>query len=278
MKKLDNVIPLEAFGPFLQDAPLFQSIAFEYNKSIDDGLTYLCNQISIFCPDCKKQVFFHNLSSTPGVSLSETTSQPKKRIIQIDFECTDRSCRCKKSYFIHVHHDDNQLILTKCGEWPSLAPRVSKEILDVFPDDAELLKKAVYCLKDGFGIGAFAYFRQVLEPHISLLVDKITEQAKAQGNKKILSKIAKLQKDSPMAKRIALAKEALPDYLTIDGCNPLGTLYQVLSEGIHNKTDEDCLQKASSLYASLCFLVNALAAQETNRKQYTNAIKSFTKK
>ena len=277
MKKLDNVIPHEAFGPFLQDAPLFKSIAFEYNKSIDDGLTYLCNQISIFCPNCKKQVFFHRFGSTPGISLSETTSQPEQRYIQIDFECTDQSCRCKKTFFIHVHHDGNQLILTKCGEWPSLAPRVSKEILEVFPDDAELLKKAVCCLRDGFGIGAFAYFRQVLEPHILLLVDKIAEQAKEQGDETTLSKIAKLQDNSPMSDKIEEAKKALPVYLNVNGFNPLGTLYKVLSEGIHNQTDEDCLQKANDLYASLCFLVKTLADYEIARKQYINGIKCLAK-
>ena len=278
MKKLDNVIPLEAFGPFLQDAPLFQQIAFEYNKSIDEGLSYLCEQIYLFCPNCKKQVFFHRLGSRPGLSLQEAHSYPEQRYIQIDFECTDLSCKCKKTFFIHVHHDDNQLILTKCGEWPSLAPRVSKEILDVFPDYAELLNKAVCCLKGGFGIGAFAYFRQVLEPNISSLVDKIAEQAKEQGDETTLNKIAKLQVNSPMSEKIALAKEALPVYLNINGCNPLGTLYQVLSEGIHNQTDEYCLQKAKDVYDSLSFLVDTLAAQEAIRRRYTNSIKNLAKK
>ena len=57
MKKLENLIPHEAYGPFLQSAPLYnKSIAFVYSENTDDRLPYLCDQISIYCPKCKKFV------------------------------------------------------------------------------------------------------------------------------------------------------------------------------------------------------------------------------
>ena len=60
MKKLENLIPHEAYGPFLQSAPLYnKSIAFVYSENTDDRLPYLCDQISIYCPKCKKQMLFH---------------------------------------------------------------------------------------------------------------------------------------------------------------------------------------------------------------------------
>ena len=131
MKKLDNVIPKDEYAPFLQDAPLYKSIAFEYSNVLDEALPHLCEQISIICPNCKNQVIFHFVGSRPGYSMQDNTFYPEQRFFHIDFECTDRSCRCKKTYFIHCHHLENQLILTKCGEWPSLAPRVSKGIFPI---------------------------------------------------------------------------------------------------------------------------------------------------
>ena len=274
MKKLENLIPHEAYGPFLQSAPLYnKSIAFVYSENTDDRLPYLCDQISIYCPKCKKQMLFHRAGSTPGESGATIEIYPEQRFFDIDFECSDQTCRYHKRYFIHRHHEGDQLILTKCGEWPSLSPRVNRVIENTFPESADLLKKGVVCLNEGYGLGAFAYFRQVLENHIETLLTVVEDYAKETDDKITVDKIANLRIRQPMSDKIAIAKDALPAILKVDGLNPLGTIYGCLSEDIHKGTDEECLGKAQAIYTSMVFILETLAQSRKIRLEYAENLK-----
>ena len=104
----------------------------------------------------------------------------------------------------------SHVTLTKCGEYPSMPPRVDEAILKVFPNDAELLKKAVCCLKDGFGVGAFAYLRQVLEDRIDVFIAEIRKNATEQGDTQVLQELNKLHAGSPASDKIKIANPDNP--------------------------------------------------------------------
>ena len=171
----------------------------------------------------------------------------------------------------------SHITLTKCGEYPSMPPRVDEAILDAFPDDAELLKKAVCCLKDGFGVGAFAYLRQVLEDRIDVFIAEIRKNATEQGDTKALQELNKLHAGSPASDKIKIAKDALPASLQVKGHNPLGLLYGNLSEGIHGLSDRECLGKANAIYGALTFILKTLAENSASRKQFISDLNSLSK-
>ena len=277
MDNLSNSSPVPNSRFFIETFPLYLSAVFPDMDNICSLFYVPIRQIEIFCPNCKKKQLF-NRECYLGEEERLNRDIKYGNIFSLEFSCVEHICKCQKNYYIHVERKNDQIVFTKCGEYPSLSPRVDQAILDVFPDDADLLRKAAICLNEGFGIGAYAYLRQVLESHIYLLLDEIKTTAQEQGDTETVKKLSDLRPNSPMSKNIEVAKDALPFYLRIDGVNPLGLLYKTLSEAIHNKSDKECLDKARDTFFALTFIINTLATVSANRKQYQASLKSLSKK
>ncbi len=139
-------------------------------------------------------------------------------------------------------------------------------------DDLENYEKAVVCLSHEYGVAAFAYFRRIVENNIDKLLDLVQEDAQSSSATTEVTELAKLRKDSPMSEKIKIANHALPEYLKPDGLNPLGRLYQVLSEGIHNLSEEECLNKAKITSGCLAYLVSELASRKRRRTQFKSMV------
>jgi hypothetical protein len=84
--------------------------------------------------------------------------------------------------------------------------------------------------------------------------------------------IKELRKDSPMSDKVKVANAALPPHLSPDGLNPLGRLYRILSEGIHNLSEDECLVQAKATSDCLVFLVGELASRRQRREEFKRAI------
>lgn len=276
MEALPNSNPQTDWRLYIENAPLYTRIAFSGEFSLYDDFYCSLTQIEIFCPRCGRKQFFNKQKNPQALGLEHTIGYG--RILSFDFSCVEHSCDCTKSYFVYVEKKGKQIVFTKCGEYPSLNPHVDKAILKVFPDDEDLLNKAVKCLKRGYGVGAFAYLRQVLESHIGLLITEIEKMAQEQEDTETLEKLAKLRGNGQMSKNIDLAKNALPVYLRVKGFNPLGLLYRTLSEGIHNQSDEECLKKANDIYNALTFILSTLANFSDAQNRYKDSLKSLSRK
>lgn len=59
--------------------------------------------------------------------------------------------------------------------------------------------------------------------------------------------------------------------------NPLTVLYDILSGGIHRKTDEECLAEAGLIRTSLVFLVNSILNRRRDQQEYTESMKILEK-
>ena len=277
MDNLSNSSPVPNSRLFIETFPLYLPIAFSDKEKIVDLFYTPIRQIEVYCPNCKKNQLF-NKNSYVGEVDELRRRMDHEGLLKLDYCCVEHDCKCHKTYFVHVEPQNDEIVFTKCGEYPSLSPRVDQAILDVFPDDADLLEKAVRCLKDGLGVGAYAYLRQVLESHIGLLITEIEKMAQEQEDTETLEKLAKLRGNGQMSKNIDLAKNALPVYLRVKGFNPLGLLYRTLSEGIHNQSDEECLKKANDIYNALTFILSTLANFSDAQNRYKDSLKSLSRK
>lgn len=282
---------LEILRDFLQTSPLHHSITFE-DRTIAtyDNIKKAVTELSLFCPNCKRERLFHSpkIEDRP-ISFGQHTPiyLPQSDFIELSLFCSKDDCKLNKKIWLHyscatnLQEENNtppQVTLTKCGEWPTISPRIDVAIQRTFPDSADLLKKGVVCLNEGYGVGAFAYFRQVLEPQIDLLLQEVEIFATATNDTAVMEKITALRKESPMSDKIAIAKDALPAILQVDGVNPLGTIYGCLSEDIHQGTDEECLQKAQDIYSSLSFILQTLANFKKSRNEYAESLKSLQRR
>ena len=138
-------------------------------------------------------------------------------------------------------------------------------------DDLENYEKAIICLSNGYGVAAFAYFRRVVENNINKLLDLVLEDAQSSSANTELTELAKLRKNSTISDKIKIANHALPEHLNPSGQNPLGRLYKILSEGVHEFSEEECLNKAKATSECLAYLVSEL----TSRKNHCDRFKSM---
>lgn len=143
-------------------------------------------------------------------------------------------------------------------------------------DDFENYRKAIACLSLGYGIAAFAYWRRIVEDNIEELLELVQEDVKStSAGEAIEGALAELRENSPMKEKIKIANRALPDYLKPDGLNPLGRLYQVLSQGVHRLSEEECSKKARATSQCLEYLVSELTTRKRNRDRLKQMVGSL---
>ena len=65
--------------------------------------------------------------------------------------------------------------------------------------------------------------------------------------------------ETQFSKALASVKDAMPQSLLINGHNPLTLLHSALSDGLHDKSDEHCLEIASGVRIVLAELSERLS-------------------
>ena len=190
------------------------------------------------------------------------------------FEFTCVSCgKSKREYHVEQIVDEETIRFQKYGERPRKRLAKNPVLQHFLRDDLDNYEKAIVCLSLGYGVAAFAYFRRVVENNIDKLLDLVQEDAQSSGAAtKVTAALAELRENPPMSKKIKIANHALPVYLNPDGLNPLGRLYQVLSEGVHNLPEEECLNKAKATSECLAYLVSELASRKKHRTHFKSMV------
>ncbi|WP_313495209.1 hypothetical protein [Stenotrophomonas sp.] len=257
---------------FLQEAPLYSWREFQPPEIERSSLAV--TQIDLHCEICDKERPFMDLRSSGGGAGSGTVVKPVLRTGTSYF--TFRCVTCRKderNYLVEQVVEGGTVRVQKYGERPRGRVPRDRRLQKFLQDDRENYEKAVLCLSHEYGIAAFAYFRRIVETNIGRLLELVEEDAKASGgDAATLSALQELRKESPMSERIKLANLALPHHLRPDGLNPLGRLYQVLSEGVHSLSEEDCLRKARDTSECLAFLVSELTARRQHREKFKAAV------
>jgi hypothetical protein len=166
----------------------------------------------------------------------------------------------------------------KFGEMPAFGPMTPSRLLKLFDGDRELFLKGRQCENHDLGVGAFVYYRRVVENHKDRIIGeiiKVCEKVKAPADMIGLLQAAK--KENQFSKAVESIKDAIPESLRIDGHNPLTLLYKALSEGVHDKTDEECLELARDIRLVLAELSERLASALKNEDELKTAVSRLLK-
>jgi hypothetical protein len=168
--------------------------------------------------------------------------------------------------------DEENIRLQKYGELPRPKLIRNRVLQKFLKDDLDNYEKAIVCLSHEYGVAAFAYYRRIVENNINRLLDLVQEDAQSSvDGQATLDAIGELRKDTPMTEKIKIANLVLPSHLKPDGLNPLGRLYQVLSEGVHSLSEAECLvkAKATSVVSPTLLYIWRLSPKSTPRTQST---------
>jgi hypothetical protein len=198
---------------------------------------------------------------------------------ELDYEC--KNCKeghkFRKRFCIAVSGAGAVGPVQKIGEYPAYSPVTSRKVYDLIGDNhRELFLKGRRAELRGLGIGAFAYYRRIVDDQKDLIIDQLVKAAELLGaSSNVLELFASAKAEDQFSNAIKKIKDALPKGLFIGGHNPLTILYDVLSDGIHDLSDEECLTHARTVRTLLIALADRVAEISKDEAKVKEAIGNF---
>lgn len=257
---------------FLEQYPLYRKFWVETMSATTDKLPKA--SIKMNCPTCKSDQTFVMINE-----YDENCDDPYFPIEGIEFRLQYVCMHCKDfNRYFYIKVDEDRKYLMKIGQYPSWEIVPEPNIERLLGEHSDYFKRGLICESQGYGIGAFAYYRRIVEGIIDQLLDEIAELLSENEKDMFLKALEETKKTIVTQDKIALVKDLLPAILRPEGMNPLSTLHSLFSEGLHSKSDEDCIQSAMSVRKVLVFLVNQVSASKEASKSFTSSMRKLLQK
>ncbi len=163
------------------------------------------------------------------------------------------------------------LFLRKTGQYPAYDIKPKKVVLDYLDkEDKDIYSKALMCISHGYGIGAYAYFRRIVENEtIKMIQDLSNDSAE------IKTLYDAFLKNRRMDKLIEEIYPHLPSSLKDIGDNPFKKLYGQLSVGLHSLSEEECKDKSVIMDSILTFVIEKISEEKGAVKDIRDMLKTF---
>jgi len=244
--------------------------------------------INMYCNKCKDirtfnpildwySPFQENMSTKYSTINFEkfTTENNEDIIVRCIYCCT--SCNVFYRYFL-LKIDNDLSTVEKIGQYPPWDISIEKELKDVLNNSEKYYKNGKICESQGYGIGAFAYYRRIIEEIIDYLLDAIPELLEGKDKELYEEALKNVKQTKITSKKIELVYDLLPPELNPEEFNPLKTIHEKLSKGIHKKSDEDCLKDAEILRETLLFIVRKILIESKKKKEFTEKMRKLLSK
>jgi hypothetical protein len=186
-----------------------------------------------------------------------------------------------KTFSLTVGHNGTNDVdeAAKFGEIPPFGPPTPTRLLKLLGDQRDIFLKGRRCEFQGLGIGAFGYYRRVVEHQKTRIIEEIIAVSKTlNATPEDIVALQAARDETQFTKSISLIKDALPQTLLINGQNPLTLLHSALSAGLHEQTDERCLELAHAIRIVLAELAEKLAQAFKDKAEIAAALSLMMKR
>lgn len=255
---------LVAFVEFLEDHPPSQiidvsDVAVRYTTV--SGHYYELNKpdIQLHCTneDCNGTRFHRCIDDARTILSDESMKN-----FYMTYQCSN--CRVNKKVFsmaiVMLGDGTYNGKCFKFGEAPTFGPPTPARLISLIGPDRDLFLKGRRCENQGLGIGAFIYYRRVVENQKDRILNQIIRVSEKIGApKENVDVLKNAVKETQFSRALDMSKDALPESLLINGHSPLKLLHSALSEGVHALNDDDCLAIANSIRVILAELSDKLS-------------------
>jgi hypothetical protein len=164
-------------------------------------------------------------------------------------------------------------VAVKFGEIPEFGPPTPARVISLIGPDRELYLRGRRSEIQGLGIGAFGYYRRVVENQKGRLIEEIASVARKLGAKpQAIEALERAATETQFSRAVELVKDAIPPALLIKGHNPLLLLHNALSKGLHELPDEECLPLATSIRVVLADLAERIGSALKDEAELTHAV------
>jgi hypothetical protein len=207
------------------------------------------------------------------------TAQRKVSLDGEPFQKAQYICRnCKSraiTYFFSWGETAEGGGLLKVGQYPALSHEPPKELAKALDQqDSDYYTKALDCRNFNYGLGAVTYLRRILENRMNDLLDLLAEVAAQEGtHKDVASKIRDAKTSQRGEDRVEIVNALLPERLRTGGQNPFSYIYDVTSDAIHRKSEEECIDAFDKARIAFEYLFIQLRHEKAAREQYLASLR-----
>jgi hypothetical protein len=256
---------------FLENTPPETQISVTGATSLWANEKYRTNSpaIQLRCtePECNSVMWFDHQSGEAYAELKKWKSGI------LHYRC--RHCtKGWKVYAIYVRPiSATETIALKIGEYPAFGNYTPARVISLIGPDREMFLQGRRAENRGLGIGAFAYYRRVVENQKTRIIGQILKVARKVGaSPEVIRDLEAAASETQFSAAIDSIKPTIPESLLIDGHNPLKLLYSALSKCIHEQDDAKCLQLAESIRVILTELSERIALALKEHAELKSAV------
>jgi hypothetical protein len=207
--------------------------------------------------ECQGLRFFYCLEGRGDIYL---TAKHSKNTF-VTYLC--RNCRQNLKVFslaLYLDADNTTGHVSKFGEAPPFGLHTPARVITLIGPDRDLFLQGRRAENRGMGIGAFSYYRRVVDNQKGRIIAEIARVAEKLGAKPdVLKAFKSAETETQFSKAVEEIKHGIPETLLVDGHNPLTLLHTALSEGLHAGTDAECLEIAQEIRLVLTDLAERIS-------------------
>lgn len=259
---------------FLEEYPLYRKFKFPESLS-NNTRNFPKPPINMVCSVCQSNQTYVMTDDYEWQSLKQHEYGVYGQVFTMGYLCSH--CNTFLRTFC-VKIDDNGQSMMKVGQYPAWEIKSDANIEQLLGEHAGYYKKGLVCESQGYGIGAFGYYRRIVEEIIDGLLDEIGCLLSDDELTKYQEALSKTKQTTVTQEKIDLVKDLLPSILRPEGMNPLSVLHSALSEGLHANSDDECLEYAETCREILVFLVNQIVASKAASKGITESMRKLLEK
>jgi hypothetical protein len=245
----ENPLPtakMRSFVEFLESAPpdVAEVVSDRTSPAISIGgvSRYLnLSDLQLHCEECNGLRMFKSMQGS--VFLTDSLNHEF-----LQYEC--RNCQsARKVFSVVIKGMADQGLVQKLGELPPFGPPTPARVFKLIGEEyRELFLQGRRAENRGLGIGAYAYYRRIVEHQKGKIIQEIGKVAKKLGASPETVKIfSEASAERQFSKAIGMVKDGFPPILLFSNHNPLSLLHDALSDGLHEFTDEECLEHATTI-------------------------------
>jgi hypothetical protein len=265
---------------FLEESPLYAWVPLSYPRARDDvespGIEIHCERCG-----CSRPFLPVQRSRVPAITVPDPRFRPdliaEGDLLTFVYFCSGPGCGQRLDFIVEFSLKPQRL--RKVGQRPPMSVDIPRDLATALgPDDSALFRKAKVTLAQGYGIGACAYLRRMLEHQVNPILSLVLEARRYEGApEEELAKIRKTVEGKAGDEKMRLAYQHAPRSLVVEGSNPLKLLYEFLSVAIHTLPEDEAAKMARAIDAALVITLRELGRAKAEREAYTRAIRDLGK-
>lgn len=225
--------------------------------------------LDLWCDPCRAKTSHAMANSFQDASRFHNPSV-RGLTLRMNYLCD----RCERGeHQFYARFEDDSRWISKIGQFP--APRTALDPLleSALADHGELYRKGLACEHSGQGIGAYWYYRRLVEETLPGIVAGVENLVDAERLASFLEGLEKMREAPSPLEAISGIQDHLPAMLRPGQANLLAHLASELETGAAAKEDGICLTHARRVRSLLVFLMHIVEKSRRDTKMVAEGMR-----